>query len=78
MKSLLMTLVLVAAGPALACPADAVKDAAAPAMSKPMAAAKATTTTAATKKATPVATGKATTTKVADKSSAETRKTSPL
>lgn len=77
MKSLLLTL-LVAAGPALACPADDVKDAAAPAMSKPMAAVKATpaTTTASTKKATPVAAGKATT-KVADKSSAE-RKTSPL
>jgi len=78
MKSLMMSLMLVAAGPALACPADAVKDAAAPAMSKPMAAAKATTTTAASKKATPVAAGKATTTKVADKSTAETRRASPL
>ncbi len=76
MKSLLLTL-LVAAGPALACPADDVKDAAAPPMSKPMAAAKAApAATASTKKATPVAAGKATT-KVADKSSAE-RKTSPL
>jgi hypothetical protein len=76
MKYLLTTLALFA-GTAMACPADDVKDAAAPASNKPVAATKAATTVAATKKATPVAADKATT-KVADKSATEGRKASPL
>ncbi len=75
MKSLLFTLALVA-GNAMACPADDVKDAAAPAVSKPVATAKAANP-AATRKATTVAADKAAT-RVAAKSAVESRKTSPL
>jgi hypothetical protein len=75
-SSLLIALVLVA-GNAMACPADDVKDAAAPVVSKPVAINKAATPVAAAKKAPTIAVDKSTT-KVAAKSAAEARKGSPL
>ena len=75
MKLLFTALAFVSAG-ALACPADDVKDAQAPAQDKSVAAAKAPARAATPSKT--AATKKAQTTKVADKSSADAARKSAL